>query len=386
MAFMCISFRKFNRSRDSRNALKKINFHNIRAYRSKNVYIQASKQNQHIGVYDVDSEIERRLRNYEQTLNENSKRKRKNKVRKNAVTCITAVMQVGAGHYRDAKNKEDYLQRDKDFIEHCKMKLYEQFGEENVLSIDIHRDETREITLEDGFKFFPTHIHANIIPIDPDGKLNASYWLNGREKLRQQQTAFATGDFVEKYGHKRGLDRRLTGKKSKDVNAFYNLLEAKDITPENAVAVATYAKFISNEYKEILTKLEGIDRIVKLNEEVEDLVDACAVIIQNNVDCSYQEALDMVNNELKNITSKEDAEEKKNEVKKLKDTIDNTYSKETEFKDRQAAYVLAESEEYSKFKEETLQDTTKVNSILNKRRQFGPKDYEYKPQDDLDFK
>lgn len=361
MPFLNISIHKYNQDRKSVRHLKNIARHNIRAYKARNVYIEASKNNEHEGAYDVNAEKEHRLKMYQNQVRDTGKRVRKNKVRKNAVTCVTAVMQVGASHFRKAKNKEEYLELDKGWVAHCKEKLYDEFGKENVISIDIHRDETRQITLEDGFTFFPTHVHASIFPLDPSGKLNASYYLDGKDKLRNIHTRFAQGEYVEKHGLQRGLDRRITGKVSRDVNNFYNLLEANDITPETALAAAIYTKAFVKDHQEMLSNLEGVSNYNRLLEDVQDKEDMLINIFREHNQCTFEEASKMLNDRVAELRETKEKDRKKAYRELYKETS-SRHSKEELFKQQQSAVAIME---------DNYEYNNPVKNILDKGRAFG---------------
>ena len=85
----------------------------------------------------------------------------------------------------------------------------ERHGKENVVATSIHRDETTP------------HLVAYVVPIDPQGKLNAREFLGGRAKLSKMQTEFHSK--VKDLG----LDRGLEGSKAehKTIKEFYAELQ-----------------------------------------------------------------------------------------------------------------------------------------------------------------
>lgn len=89
--------------------------------------------------------------------------------------------------------------------------LEDHFGKDNVVSAQIHLDETTP------------HLSVYIVP-NVDGKLNAKEFLGGRQKLSAMQT-----DFAEKVGKKYGLERGLAGSPAyhTEVKQFYNALKNK---------------------------------------------------------------------------------------------------------------------------------------------------------------
>lgn len=72
------------------------------------------------------------------------------------------------------------------------------------------------------------HIHAHLVPIDPNGKLNCKHYFGSRQKLREWQNAFAKE--MEPLGLERGVkDSRA---RHQDVKDFY-----KAITREHRIRV-----------------------------------------------------------------------------------------------------------------------------------------------------
>ena len=63
--------------------------------------------------------------------------------------------------------------------------LESYFGKENVVSVVFHYDEAGRT--EGG----AIHGHAFVIPVDPSGKVNASYYTNGQAQLSMIQDSYA---------------------------------------------------------------------------------------------------------------------------------------------------------------------------------------------------
>lgn len=147
--------------------------------------------------------------------------------------------------------------------------LKEKFGEENVRSAVVHRDETTE------------HVSAHVTPIH-DGRLDCKEFLGGREKMRQLQTEFA-----EKM-HSLGLERGLEGSRAKhtEIKRYYAHVNEPQRDPEQQV---TFTKTPlpepvrgmgglrpepNEEYGERVRRavLKGVVPMVKeLRKQVEDL-------------------------------------------------------------------------------------------------------------------
>lgn len=110
------------------------------------------------------------------------------KIRKNGVQALEYFV-GGSPEKLKAMSREEqdaYFGRALDWLK-------ARHGAENVLSAVVHRDETSP------------HLTALVIPLDQRGKMNASEFTGGRDKLREMQTSFAQ-DVGQEFGLKRGLE------------------------------------------------------------------------------------------------------------------------------------------------------------------------------------
>lgn len=98
--------------------------------------------------------------------------------RKDAVVAIEIVIQVGnQTQWRDMPTKEHPHGKPKAglgpklkaIVAGARQAAIREFGEQNVIGIDLHTDESSP------------HVHVLVAPIK-DGKLNAKHWLNGARK------------------------------------------------------------------------------------------------------------------------------------------------------------------------------------------------------------
>ena len=159
----------------------------------------------------------------------------------------------------------------------------------------------------------------------------------------------------------RGLDRRITGKVSRDVNNFYNLLEANDITPETALAAVIYTKAFVKDHQEMLSNLEGVSNYNRLLEDVQDKEDMLINIFREHNQCSYEEANRILNNRVAELRETKEKDRKK-AYKELYKETSSRHSKEELFKQQQSAIVAMEDDyEYN----------NPVKNILDKGRAFG---------------
>ena len=127
------------------------------------------------------------------------------KVRKNAVHGI----EVFLGYSPEAKiNPEQWRRATQNW-------LTETFGEDNILQLDLHLDETTP------------HVQAIIVPITEDGRLTAKEWLGGREKLSDMQDSFARA--TEEFGLKRGT--KGSSRKHTPIAKYHGILAAHVFEP-----------------------------------------------------------------------------------------------------------------------------------------------------------
>lgn len=136
-------------------------------------------------------------------IKQNIENRLPDKIRKNGVRVIEYLITMspdweGLGTEAEAE-----------FFNQAKRWLNEKHGSENVVGLSIHRDETTP------------HLVAYVVPIDPEGSLNARHFLGGRQKLSEMQTSFA-----EQVQHL-GLERGLEGSRAKHtkIKDFYAEIE-----------------------------------------------------------------------------------------------------------------------------------------------------------------
>ena len=95
--------------------------------------------------------------------------------------------------------------------------LKEEFGEKNIQSAVLHKDETTD------------HISAHVTPVDNKGKLNAGHWLDGKKRCQELQDRYAKA--MESLGLERG--ERGSKAQHQEVSKYYGRVEkAAAIEPE----------------------------------------------------------------------------------------------------------------------------------------------------------
>jgi Plasmid recombination enzyme/Toprim-like/Protein of unknown function (DUF3991) len=137
-------------------------------------------------------------------------------IRKNAVLAIEYFIGASPEWFKEQTEatREAYFDRAEQWLK-------QRHGSDNVIAFTRQYDETSP------------HVCAYVVPIDPKGKLNCSYFLDGRTKLSEMQT-----DFAEKCGKPFRLERGMEGSKAthKTIRQYYAEIQAqpKDvaISPE----------------------------------------------------------------------------------------------------------------------------------------------------------
>lgn len=119
-------------------------------------------------------------------------------VRKNAVKAVEVLLSFSPGAIPPERLKE--------WAGDCYKFLCNHFGAANLYSCYLH--------LESSW-----HIHALLVPIDDKGKLSAAYYLNGKEKLQEWQTAYYK-EVGYKYGLERGKDKAESQARHKSLKEY----------------------------------------------------------------------------------------------------------------------------------------------------------------------
>lgn len=140
--------------KDNQEILKVAN-HNLRQVDSRNVDKKRTPKNQYLigsPSTDVLQEVEDRLSKCP-------------KYRKDAVKTVNLVLSASPEFFDDKAKLKQWEQKTQKWAE-------DTFGKENIIYSVIHYDEKTP------------HFHICLVPIK-DGKLNASYWLDGPAKLKK---------------------------------------------------------------------------------------------------------------------------------------------------------------------------------------------------------
>ena len=137
--------------------------------------------------------------------------------RKDAVVMNSFVLGSDKTFFDGLSKVEQY-----NFFSDCYKFFADRYGEENIIAAVVHNDETTP------------HMHLNLMPITPDGRL-CSKQLFDKPQLQQLQT-----DFYESVGKRWGLQRGKEGSQKKHLStAEYKakkiIEQAESIREENQV-------------------------------------------------------------------------------------------------------------------------------------------------------
>lgn len=94
----------------------------------------------------------------------------KRKVKDDAIKMVSFVMTSDKDFFENMPPETERA-----FFTDCVNFVKKRYGEENIISAVVHKDETTP------------HLHINFVPITPDNRLRAKYYFDG--KLAELQTA-----------------------------------------------------------------------------------------------------------------------------------------------------------------------------------------------------
>lgn len=207
------------------------------------------------------------------------------KIRKNAVLGIEVMMTYTPGAITENRTLNKWVETNRQW-------LFQEFGEENILRLWLHQDESTP------------HLHAFVIPLDKKGKLNCRYYLGGSDKLSSLQDRYSKA--MEPYN----LQRGIKGSKAhhKTVKEFYRAIEK--------VEQQDLPKYIQEIEKGIL----GTEKIIK--EPIERYYQRANIVFkqQNFQLIGLYEKLrkEKEYNYTKNIETKRESIKEKHKLKELR--------------------------------------------------------------------
>jgi Plasmid recombination enzyme len=180
-----------------------------------------------------ENEILQGTGQYQESLNE-IKKMLPEKRRKDAVLAVEYVMTASPEWFENAspKDQEEFFSKSMEFLKN-------KYGEQNILTAVIHRDETTP------------HLSAYVVPITKDGRLSAKEFIGGKAKMTADQTEFAKG--VKHLGLERGIEGTKTPHQS--IKQFYARIDRPLSIPS---ITADEVKPQRVEPKTIIEKIKGV--------------------------------------------------------------------------------------------------------------------------------
>ena len=154
------------------------------------------------------------------------------------------------------------------FFADCVNFVKKRYGEENIISAVVHKDETTP------------HLHINFVPITPDNRLSAKYYFDG--KLAELQTAV-----YEEVGKKWNLSRGKVRSTAKHVDPKTYHKVVKQATAD--------ARAENEDLKEAnATAREYLDRTIRQTEQARKERDR--IIAERDKEADYSQALEEAKN------------------------------------------------------------------------------------------
>ena len=196
------------------------------------------------------------------------------KVRKNVVLAVEYFIGASPEWFGQA----DTGQREA-YFDQAEKWLKARHGKENVIAVTRQYDETSP------------HICAFVVPIDPNGRLNCSHFLDGRGKLSQMQT-----DFADRIGRQFGLERGIEGSKAthKTISQYYAEIQQ----PVQEVTISPEA-IAPRQYKArgIVEKLGLVKRVESPEDVAERLTKDIQAVYRPAMQMAKQYGLEKAGNE-----------------------------------------------------------------------------------------
>ncbi len=200
---------------------------------------------------------------------ENLEHYENHKIRKNATYAIEVITSFSREDIGNV-NIEEWKKDNAEWLQATFNANREKYGN-NVISMMIHNDEEGNI-----------HSHAMVIPIDANGKLNASYYIDGADKLRALQDSY--GQKMERnHNLKRGIAKEITRADHQDVKHFYANMNAeyysRNLIPEPSKddTLETYREKVLNYSKDLkgshLREMESErQKVMSAEKRIEDKI------------------------------------------------------------------------------------------------------------------
>lgn len=253
------------------------------------------------------------------------------KPQKNAAAAVEFSISASPEFFKSRKPKEwkEYFSDVREFLGH-------KYGHENVLSWNVHCDETTP------------HMHLLMVPIiatEKGKKYSSSAFLGGRNGLRDLHT-----EIYESVGRKWGLERGIEGSEARHTNQFEWLVERKKELSLKEKALAEREQKITERektfFKAVKTRVRGWEMPEpKMLEGGKAYRDRVELEVKGKITRSF-ELMDEANEKAENakIEKTEKIEELNGYLRQYKDQaqlVGGWYKKEKNKYDKLKEYVLS---------------------------------------------
>jgi len=201
--------------------------------------------------------FEHRIKGLDYYKMENGDGEKINHIRKNAVLGIEVVLTFSREEFQNV-NIEQWKKDNVEWLRKTFNANPKKYGD-NVLSAQFHGDENGNV-----------HIHAFIVPIDDKGKLNASYYLDGRQKMITMQNSY--GEAMKKHHLERGLKGSVS--KHQTIRHFYASLNQavgkEAVKPEKNESIDHYYERVKEQFLMLNEKYLALE--LKYKRKYEEFV------------------------------------------------------------------------------------------------------------------
>ena len=181
--------------------------------------------------------------------------KGKRKLRSDAVKSLGIVL-TGSHEqmkkiFKNKKALKHWLNQSFDF-------LIEEFGQENIVRLDLHMDERTP------------HLHAVVVPLTSDGRLSAREVIGNKSNIKRLRKVYAQKLTKLHLGY--GVEKKpKTATLSTKISDFYNLVENYDQEFQNKIKTlktADFDKLNSSDKTKMLKELAEVARVQELNSAI----------------------------------------------------------------------------------------------------------------------
>lgn len=330
MAFV-LHAQKFTKS-----ALKGLEIHNEREeqYTLSNKDIDKSKSSENYHIAECHD-------NYVQRFNELREEKITGLVRSNSVAAVGIVVSADKEFFDNLDTG-----REKEYFESVHRKIADLYGQENIISSTVHKDEATP------------HMHVIVVPITEDGRLSAKELFN-RDALKSlQDIAVDLQDegFEIERGQENSQNKHLSEEQFKIEQEWQKLEAEREQINQEFARLREIQSFLLNEK-------DRLDELKKSRESLEKTVEE----IKENSTFLYKNVYKIEEAQLNKITNMAESSENLLREARIVRVKNKNLTKE---KDDLMGYK-EKFDEISKENKELKSEVKKISRIMDKMEKLG---------------